>query len=273
LGWQVAENDSVFNGSIPEIYDEYLVPLIFEEYADDLADRIVSAEPASVLELAAGSGVVTRALDPRLSSSSRYMVTDLNQTMLDRASSVQPPDDRIEWRQADALDLPFDDDSFDVVVCQFSAMFFPDKVAGYAEARRVLKPGGMFVFNVWDDIESNEFSDLVTQGAAEVFPNDPPLFLARTPHGYHDLEQIRADIVAAGFSDISIETLEKVSSDPTARHPAIAYAQGTLLLNEIEERDAGALELVTDRATELIAARFGDGPVSAKIRGHVIVAR
>jgi ubiquinone/menaquinone biosynthesis C-methylase UbiE len=195
----MSNNDAVFNGSIPEIYDEYLVPMIFEEYADDLADRVVSAEPASVLELAAGSGVVTRAVAPRLAVNARYSVSDLNPGMLERANSVQPPDDRIEWRQADALDLPFDDDLFDVVACQFSVMFFPDKVAGYSEARRVLKPDGTFVFNVWDEIESNVFSDLVTQGAAEVFPDDPPMFLARTPHGYHDVGQIRADLVAAGF--------------------------------------------------------------------------
>ena len=195
----MSNNDAVFNRSIPEIYDEYLVPMIFEEYADDLADRVVSAEPASVLELAAGSGVVTRAVAPRLAVNARYSVSDLNPGMLERANSVQPPDDRIEWRQADALDLPFDDDLFDVVACQFSVMFFPDKVAGYSEARRVLKPDGTFVFNVWDDIESNVFSDLVTQGAAEVFPDDPPMFLARTPHGYHDVGQIRADLVAAGF--------------------------------------------------------------------------
>ena len=195
----MSNNDAVFNRSIPEIYDEYLVPMIFEEYADDLADRVVSAEPASVLELAAGSGVVTRAVAPRLAVNARYSVSDLNPGMLERANSVQPPDDRIEWRQADALDLPFDDDLFDVVACQFSVMFFPDKVAGYSEARRVLKPDGTFVFNVWDEIESNVFSDLVTQGAAEVFPDDPPMFLARTPHGYHDVGQIRADLVAAGF--------------------------------------------------------------------------
>ena len=195
----MSNNDAVFNRSIPEIYDEYLVPMIFEEYADDLADRVVSAEPASVLELAAGSGLVTRAVAPRLAVNARYSVSDLNPGMLERANSVQPPDDRIEWRQADALNLPFDDDLFDVVACQFSVMFFPDKVAGYSEARRVLKPDGTFVFNVWDEIESNVFSDLVTQGAAEVFPDDPPMFLARTPHGYHDVGQIRADLVAAGF--------------------------------------------------------------------------
>lgn len=268
----MTNSDTVFNGSIPEIYDEYLVPLIFEEYADDLADRVVSVAPTSVLELAAGSGVVTRALAPRLASNASYVVTDLNQTMLDRAASVQPPDDRIEWRQADALDLPFDDDSFDAVVCQFSVMFFPDKVAGYSEARRVLKSGGSFVFNVWDDIESNVFSNLVTRAAAEEFPDDPPMFLERTPHGYHDVELIRSHLGSAGFSDVSAETLEKVSSAPTARHPVIGYAHGTPLRNEIEALGETALELVTERATELIAGEFGDGPVSAKMRAHVVSA-
>jgi len=150
-------------------------------------------------------------------------------------------------------------------------MFFPDKVAGYAEARRVLKPGGLFVFNVWDDIESNVFADVITQAAVAEFPDDPPMFLARTPHGYHDVELISADVKAAGFSDISIETLEKISSAPTARHPATGYAQGTPLRNEIEALGPSALDKVTDRATELIAAKFGDGPVSAKMRAHVVV--
>lgn len=205
----MVNNDRVFSGSIPEIYDEYLVPLIFEDYASDLADRVVSTNPDAILELAAGSGVVTRALAPRLSPTARYAVTDLNQAMLDRAASMQVPDDRIEWRQSDALDLPFEDDSFDVVVCQFSVMFFPDKVAGYREARRVLKPDGVFVFNVWDALESNEFSDVVVQAINAFFLDDPPQFLTRTPFAYFDLDLIRSELGTAGFSDVSFETLEK----------------------------------------------------------------
>jgi len=140
----MTENDSGFVGSIPEIYDTYLVPLIFEAYANDLAERTAALSPKAVLETAAGSGVLARALAPRLAPDARYFVTDLNQAMLDHATSKQGPDGRITWQQADALDLPFDKATFDAVLCQFGVMFFPDRVAGYAEARRVLKPGGQF---------------------------------------------------------------------------------------------------------------------------------
>jgi ubiquinone/menaquinone biosynthesis C-methylase UbiE len=141
----MAESDKVFAGSIPKFYDTLMVPLIFEAYAVDLAELVAASSPGSVLETAAGSGVVTRALAPKLSADACYVVTDLNQPMLDYAATRQGSDSRIEWRQADALDLPFEDASFDVVCCQFGAMFFPNRVAGYAEARRVLRPGGRFV--------------------------------------------------------------------------------------------------------------------------------
>jgi len=151
-------------------------------------------------------------------------------------------------------------------------MFFPDRVAGYAETLRVLKTGGSFLFNVWDKIDANEFADVVTQALASVFPDDPPLFLPRTPHGYHDVELIRDELREAGFSHVAITTREGTSSAPSPRHPAVAYCQGTPLRNEIETRDASLLEHATDRAAEAIAARFGEGPVVGKIRGHVVVA-
>jgi len=268
----MAEIDKVFAGSIPKFYDTLMVPLIFQVYAIGLAELAAASSPGSVLETAAGSGVVTRALAPQLDAGARYVVTDLNQPMLDYAASRQGPDSRIEWRQADALHLPFEDASFDVVCCQFGAMFFPDRVAGYAEARRVLRPGGRFVFNVWDRIEENAFADEVTQAVATVFPHDPPRFLARTPHGYHDVARIREDLIQAGFADIAIETREEVSRAPSARDAATAYCQGTPLRNEIEARDASMLEHATDRATQEIARRHGEGPVAGKIQAHVIVA-
>jgi ubiquinone/menaquinone biosynthesis C-methylase UbiE len=268
----MADGDKLFSGSIPALYDTYMVPLIFEAFASDLAQRIVALSPNAVLETAAGTGVVARALAPRLTSSARYVVTDLNQPMLDYAAKRQGRDDRIVWRQADALSLPFEDASFDAVCCQFGAMFFPDRVAGYAEARRVLRQGGSFVFNVWDRIEANEFAQLVTDTAAAAFPDDPPRFLARTPHGYHDVELIREELGKAGFSRISITTLENTSRAPSPRHPAVAYCQGTPLRNEIEARDAGLLDAITDRATAAISARYGKGPVAGKIQAHVVVA-
>lgn len=269
----MSDVDKVFAGSIPEFYDRYLVPLIFESYAADLAGRVAALSPDHVLETAAGSGVVTRALVRQIAPGTRCVITDLNQPMLDHAAQRQGPDSRITWQQADALDLGFDDGSFDAVVCQFGVMFFPDRVAGYEEARRVLKPAGSFVFNVWDKIEENEFAHVVTRAAAQVFPDDPPVFLARTPHGYHDIEVIRSDLEKAGFSDISIDTVSAQSAAPSPRVPALAYCQGTPLRNEIEARDASLLEHVTDCAAEAIAERFGTGQVSGKIQGHVIVAR
>jgi ubiquinone/menaquinone biosynthesis C-methylase UbiE len=266
-------SDQLFAGSIPELYDTYLVPLIFEKFANDLADRAADLAPGTVLETAAGSGVLTRALSARLGPDARYSVTDLNQSMLDHAAKRQGPDQRITWQQADALKLPFDDSIFDIVVCQFGVMFFPDRVAGYAEARRVLKPDGSFLFNVWDHIAANDFADVVTDVAAKVFPDDPPRFLARIPHGYHDEELIRDELAHAGFTDVSVATIEETSSAPSPRHPAIAYCQGTPLRNEIEARDAALLSHITDRAADAIAARFGDGPVVGKIKGHVVVAR
>ncbi|MCH2519038.1 MAG: class I SAM-dependent methyltransferase [Dehalococcoidia bacterium] len=268
----MTDSDSGFVGSIPEIYDTYLVPLIFEAYANDLAERAAALAPKAVLETAAGSGVLVRALAPRLSADARYIVTDLNQPMLDHAASKQGPDSRITWQQADALDLPFNKASFDAVVCQFGVMFFPDRVAGYAEARHVLKPGGSFIFNVWDKIETNEFADVVTQAAATVFPNDPPHFVARTPHGYYDFDLIHDELILAGFFNISFDTLEETSTAPSPRHPAVAYCQGTPLRNEIESRDASLLDHVTNEATKAIAARFGGGAVTGKIRGHIVTA-
>jgi ubiquinone/menaquinone biosynthesis C-methylase UbiE len=268
----MAATDRVFTGSIPDIYDRFFVPLIFEPYAEDLASRVAKLHPVAVLEIAAGTGVVTRAMAARLPPDARLTVTDLNQPMLDRARSRQAEDRRIEWKQADALALPFADQTFDAVVCQFGVMFFPDKMQGYREARRVLKPGGLYVFNVWDRIEDNEFADVVTQALAKVFPEDPPRFLARTPHGYYDAAKIRDELSAAGFSDISIETIDHRSKAASPRDPAIAYCQGTPLRNEIEARGAGRLEEATNRAAEAVAERFGSAAVDGRIRALVITA-
>jgi ubiquinone/menaquinone biosynthesis C-methylase UbiE len=266
------ESDKVFAGSVPENYDRYMAPLIFEPFAADLAQRAASFSPRAVLETAAGTGVVPRALAPRLSPGASYVVTDLNQPMLDYAASRQPPDARIAWRQADALALPFENAAFDVVCCQFGAMFFPDRVSAFREARRVLKPGGHFLFSVWDRIEENIFADDVTNALARIFPNDPPRFLARTPHGYHDTALIRREAEEAGFSRVEIETKAELSRAPSARLPAVAYCQGTLLRNEIEARAAGMLEEATNYAESAIAGRHGGGEVAAKIQAHIVVA-
>lgn len=269
----MAASDTVFAGAIPQLYDTWMVPMVFEAYATDMAALVAGFAPAAVLETAAGSGVVTRALAPQLGPGARYVATDLNEAMLDFAALRQGADDRIVWQQADALDLPFDAATFDAVLCQFGAMFFPDRVAGHAEAHRVLRPGGRLAFSVWDRIEENVFADAVTQALATVFPDDPPRFLARTPHGYHDLARIREDLRCAGFAEAEIRTLARTSHAPSAREAATAFCQGTPLRSEIEARDARLLQHATDCAAQAIAARCGAGPVQGKMQAHVVVAR
>jgi ubiquinone/menaquinone biosynthesis C-methylase UbiE len=267
----MATSDKVFAGSIPELYERFLVPLIFEPYARDLAARVAAAAPRDVLETAAGTGVLTRAIAARLPAATRIVATDLNQPMLDQAAK-RLVDARIEWKQADALALPFADASFDVVACQFGAMFFPDKVQGYKQARRVLRSGGRLIFNVWDKIADNEFADVVTAALAEIFPHDPPRFMARTPHGYHDEDQIRRELTAAGFADITIDAVDATSKAPSPRDAAIAYCQGTPLRSEIEARDPAGLERATAHAAAALARRFGDGAIEGRIRAIVVTA-
>src|SRR5215468_5133074 len=166
----MAATDKQFAGSIPETYDRFLVPLIFESYARDLAERLARVEPRQVLETAAGTGVLTRAMASRLPANARIVATDLNQAMLDHAQTRLSRKERLEWKQADALALPFADQSFDAVACQFGAMFFPDKLQGFKEAFRVLRPGGHYFLSVWDKISENEFSDVITDELATLFP-------------------------------------------------------------------------------------------------------
>jgi len=264
------DTDKVFTGSIPRLYEEYLVPLIFEPYAADLASRVASQSRAHVLEIAAGTGVVTRRLASVLPESVSIVATDLNQAMLDLASQVGTKRP-VEWRQADAMQLPFEDSAFDVVVCQFGAMFFPDKSKAFSEARRVLRSGGVFMFNVWDRIEENEFAHTVTKALESLFPQDPPRFMARTPHGYHDLANVERDLKHGGFlASPHISTIASRSKATSAQIPAIAYCQGTPLRNEIEARDKSRLGEATDIAAEAIAEQFGPGPVDGKIQAHVV---
>lgn len=268
----MSDSDKVFAGSIPEIYDRLLVPLLFEPYARDLAERVSRGTPRDVLEIACGTGALTRAMAVRLASGARIVATDLNPPMLDFAMARQADDARIAWRQADAQSLPFRAGAFDVVACQFGAMFFPDKPRAYREARRVLRPVGRFLFNVWGPIADNEFADVVTEALAAVFPDDPPRFLARTPHGHHDPDTLRRDLAAAGFTSIAIDAVECRSRAATARDAAVAYCQGTPLRGEIEARGGSGLEAATEAAAEALARRFGNGPVDGRINASVISA-
>jgi SAM-dependent methyltransferase len=266
------QSDKIFAGSIPRLYEEYLVPLIFEPYAEGLAKRLASRKLTRVLEVAAGTGVVTRHLASLLPNSVSIVATDLNQPMLDLASGVGTSR-LVEWRQADAMHLPFEDKSFDAVVCQFGVMFFPHKSKAFSEARRVLRTGGVLLFNVWDRIEENEFADTVTTALESIFPDDPPRFMARTPHGYHDLATIQRDLRNGGFATApSVDTITARSIAASARIPALAYCQGTPLRNEIEARDKSPLGQATEAAENAIVRRFGRGKVDGKIQAHIVAA-
>jgi SAM-dependent methyltransferase len=263
--------DKAFTGAIPKLYESHLVPLLFEPYAVDLGIRLASRSLSRVLEIAAGTGVVTRTLADVLHKSTSIVATDLNQAMIDQAAAIGTSRP-VEWRQADAMQLPFADRTFDAVVCQFGVMFVPDKAKAYAEARRVLTPGGLFLFNVWDRIEENEFASCVQTAMDTMFPADPPRFLTRTPYGYYDHSVITRDLADGGFTATPrIDTVAARSRAASARIPAVGYCEGSPLRNEVEARDPARLEEATDAATESIAQRFGRGPVDGKIQAHVVL--
>jgi SAM-dependent methyltransferase len=265
------KSDSSFTSDVAGFYESTLVPLIFQPYAEDLAARAQALEPSSVLEIACGTGVVTRALASTLPAACTIEATDLNEAMVAHGESIGTSRP-VTWRQADVMSLPHADDSFDVIVCQFSVMFFPDRAAAYREVRRVLRPGGTFLFNVWNDIESNDFAKVVTEAVGNLYPDDPPLFLARTPHGHGSPVEIETDLETAGFGTCALSQREDVSRAARADLPAIAYCQGTPLRNEIETRAPGDLERATAAATTALRARFGDGPIAGKISAVLVTA-
>lgn len=262
--------DSVFAGSIPELYDTVVVPMMFLDYAEDVAAEVASTQPRDVLETAAGTGVVTRSLH-RLLPSARITATDLSPGMLERAATVLPPSDRVRWTPADAQDLPFDDGSFDAVMCQFGVMFFPDRPGAYAQVHRVLRPGGRHVMAVWGRIEDNEASLAVDDALAVLFADDPPQFLRRSPFGYTDAAVIRAELEGAGFSDIRIRSVTHHSRPTSARDIAVAHCQGTPLAHILAERHADAAR-TTAEVTRLLEERWGTQPYAGRLSAHLVTA-
>lgn len=261
--------DAAFTGSIPEIYDRRLGPFVFEPYARDLARRL-SGSTRSVLETAAGTGIVTTEL-ARALPGARIAATDLNPAMLDHAAK-KPGLAAVEWAPADAQALPFPDAAFEAVVCQFGVMFFPHKARAFAEARRVLRPGGCFLFNVWDRIEENEASFEIERALEAEFPENPPRFLRRTPHGCHDTGLLRGLLADAGFSEVRIEMVAKRGQAPSAEDPAVGFCHGSPMRAEIEAHGEGALERATAAAQRELADRFGKGPIDTKLQAFVVQA-
>jgi len=254
----------------PQYYNDCLGPVWFDHFAADLVRRLPERPPGDVLEIACGTGIVTRRLRERLGASLRLVATDLSRTMLDYARA-KLGGKGIEWREADAMKLPFADGAFGAVVCGFGLMFVPDRQAALAEARRTLADGGTLLFNVWDRIEENECANIVTESLRALFADDPPLFLRRTPHGYFDVQTIHRDLVAGGFTaSPRIATVAERSHAPSPQVPAIAYCQGTPLRSEITARGPSRLGEATEAAAEALARRFGRGAVDGKIQAHVV---
>ena len=262
-------SDTAFTGSIPELYDRYMGPMLFEPFARDLAARFAGFS-GDLLETAAGTGQVTRLL-AAAAPAARIVATDLNPPMLARAAEVTAAPN-VQWRQADAQALPFADAAFDAVVCQFGVMFYPDKAAGYAEAGRVLRPGGRYVFSVWDRLEANDIGRIVHEAVAAAFPHDPPSFVRRTPHGYNDPDAIMAALGEAGFSRVGVETVRLATPAASALAAATGYCLGSPLRAEIEARRPGGGEAVAEAAVRALEAHFGPGPIRGTGQALVITA-
>jgi len=263
--------NATFAGAVPRIYHEHLGPMLFVPYARDLARRLPMRPGARILELACGSGILTAEIMPMLVDAAAICATDLNDAMIEVAKS-HVRSDRVRWETADATTLKFDADSFDVVVSQFGFMFFPDKIAAAREARRVLRGHGTLLFNVWATLEENPVSHLAHDTISSFFAADPPTFY-RVPFGYADRARIAADLDAAGFADITIDTVDVVGRSPSAEHAAIGLVQGTPVVHAIRERNTVPVEEVTRAVARAIDREFGPGEIRAPMRAHVVTAR
>lgn len=259
-----------FSGSVPAKYDQLMVPLIFRPYAEESARRAAAMKPGRILETAAGTGAVTQALHEALPEVD-IVATDLNQPMLDMAAE-RVKSDRVTFAQADAQELPFDDGAFDLVVCQFGSMFFPDKVRGHAEARRVLADGGHYMLAIWDRIDRNHLTNAAQKILIDSFPDDPPMFMTEGPFGYSDTHRIEQDLHDAGFETVDIETVELRSRSPSAHDAATALCYGTPMGTELDEREPGSLEEVFIRVAQALRAFEGPDGIEAPMAAHIVIA-
>ncbi len=268
----MAETHSEFVGSIPEIYDKHLGPLLFEHYAADLAGRVTVPAGGRVLELACGTGIATERLRAALPEDVEIVATDLNEAMLDLARDKRGDLPKVRYQVADALDLPFGDGSFDAVTCQFGVMFFPDKAAGAREAARVLKPGGTYAFNVWDSLDRNPAIKIVQDTISGFFDSDPPTFLL-LPFGYHALDPIVALLEDAGFGAIDISVVPTVVERPSARGVARGCVEGNPGIHEIHARATAPAEEIVEAVAAALRENFGDAPLRTPLQAIVVTAR
>jgi ubiquinone/menaquinone biosynthesis C-methylase UbiE len=269
----MADRNTAFVGDIPRNYDRYLGPVLFHEFADDLAQRIKVVPGMRVLELACGTGIVTRRLADRLRGHGSIVGTDLNEAMIAYGRGQMPPgSEHVEWQTADATKLPFPDQSFDAVVCQFGLMFFPDKAASIRESFRVLKPGGHYLFSVWDTLSKNPAARIAHETAGRFFPADPPLFYS-VPYSLHDPAPVRKMLAEAGFGQIEVTPLEKSGASPSAADAATGLIEGNPILGAIMARRPEALDDIKRATAAAVAAELGDPPARIPLHAIVLSAR
>ena len=261
-------SSAAFHGSIPEYYDRHLGAAFFEPYAQDLISRLPKREYGAVLELACGTGIVTRQLRDRLPTQTRIVASDLNRAMFEYAAGKFKADEKLEWQEADATTLPFGDKEFDAVICQYGFMFMPDKDAAFRESYRVLRSGGVLLFNVWDSLEHNEIPRLTHQTIASFFPQDPPKFY-QTPFGYHDAAVIRQSLQNAGFTDVESSVVKLPCRSPSPQDFAFGLVKGNPVSLEIEERGSVDVDTVVKAVAGALAKRFGDGPLKTTMQALV----
>ena len=266
----MAETSLSFSGSIPQLYDRYLGPVLFEPYAADLARRVAAHARGPVLEMACGTGIVTQQLRAHLTPEIEIVATDLSQPMLDYARTKLATLKKVDWRQADIAALPFPDASFAAVVCQFGLMFVPDKQAAFREARRVLGKGGLFAFNVWDGITTIPYAHIAHETLAKLFPADPPQFL--TPFTFNDHEVLRQLLTTHDFGDVHLETVTLEVRSESAKALAIGFVQGSPLSAAIQERGA-SFEFVVAAVAEALAQHGGAAPFRSTLQAVVVTAR
>jgi len=266
----MADTTTAFTGYVPENYDRYMGPMFFEPYARDMALRVAASGPREVLELACGTGRVTAAMREVLPVAATLTATDLNPAMIACARAKRSMPSEIRWRQADAQQLPFDDESFDAVVCQFGFMFLPDKPRGLSEAYRVLRRGGRFLFSTWDSLQENPLGAEAHGFLVSRFPDDPPQFMV-TPFGWNDAEEITGLVRSAGFSLVRSEFLPMRARSPAARDIALGLLVGSPASAQIAARGVKPEELVDGFATRL-RNRHGDGAIDTPMQAIVFDA-
>lgn len=257
----------VFSGEVPQNYDCYLGPAFFQPFAQDIVQRLDKKSIQSLLEIACGTGIVTRQLRDALPGHIEIVATDLNSDMFEFARPKFKKDERVQWKEADASALPFADNSFDAVVCQFGLMFVPDKALAMRECYRVLRPGGAFLFNVWDSFESNPIGQIAHTTIASFFDRDPPRFY-ELPFGFYDVDAIRKLLEDAGFVEIEMSPVTLPCRNSSAREFATGLVRGNPVAMELKQRGVNAGDVI-EAVTRNIAERYGSAPVESTMQALV----